>query len=343
MVGERSLVRRVLAHAVSAILLATPALSPAQGLRVTAIDTRQVPLLDGIAPGDSIGRLRFLGMLALPSLTIDGTRFAQLSDLAWDDDQGVLYAVSDKGGLFGLRPVFHDGILTGLELIGSARLEEPGSDKPERGRRTDAEGMDIRNGRNGRRGDAELVISFERFPRITGFRPDGRFVRDYPLPGALKDRSAYRSANRMLEAVCLDSLDGYITISEVPLHNERPGFTRLFSESGKTWLYPVETNMRVASLVCLEDHSVLVLERDFGRIVGRTLISIKRAILPENPTSAAPVHTETLVTMDSANGFQIDNFEGMTRHRGNRYFLISDDNDLFIQRTLLLYVELPHP
>lgn len=333
--------RSVLAHILGALLLAMLTAAPAQNIRVTAIDSRQVPLLDGISPGDYIGRMRFLGMLALPSLTVNGIRFAQLSDLAWDNDEGVLYAISDKGGLFSLRPVFSNEILTGIELLGSARLEERGSDKPARGRRTDAEGMDIRNGRNGRKGDAELMVSFERFPRIIGFRSDGQFLSEYPLPDALKDRTAYQSANRMLEAVCLDPVHGYITVPEVPLNNEPPNLTRLFSGSGKTWPYPVEANMRVASIECLGGHNVLILEREFGRIVGRTAITIKHTKLPLLPASGAPVHTEMLITMNSAKGFQIDNFEGMTRHRGNRYFLISDDNDLFIQRTLLLYVELP--
>ncbi len=49
---------------------------------------------------------------------------------------------------------------------------------------------------------------------------------------------------------------------------------------------------------------------------------------------------ETAVVLDSGKGHQIDNFEGLARHRGNRFFLVSDDNDLFLQRSLLMYFEL---
>jgi hypothetical protein len=49
---------------------------------------------------------------------------------------------------------------------------------------------------------------------------------------------------------------------------------------------------------------------------------------------------ETVALMDTAQGYQIDNSEGLTRHKGNRFFMVSDNNDLFVQRTLLLYFEL---
>lgn len=32
--------------------------------------------------------------------------------------------------------------------------------------------------------------------------------------------------------------------------------------------------------------------------------------------------------------------KGPTRYKGNRFFVVSDNNDLFVQRTLLLYFEL---
>jgi hypothetical protein len=46
------------------------------------------------------------------------------------------------------------------------------------------------------------------------------------------------------------------------------------------------------------------------------------------------------VTLDAGMGHRVDNFEGLSRHRGNHFFMVSDDNDLFVQQTLLLYFEL---
>ena len=304
------------------------------------IDSRRVPLTAQLQPGEGIAGIRFLGMLALPSLTVNGIRFTQLSDLAWDDDDGVLYAVSDKGALFHLRPRFENDVLIGIDMLRAVRLQELNSAKPLRGRRIDAEGMDIRNSRNGRRGDAELVISFERFPRVIAYRPDGRALREYPLPEALANPADYQRGNRMLEAVCLDSRLGYVTTPETPLNNERTGFTHLYSRTGEKWLYSIKPGMRISSLECLGGRRILVLERDFGRVVGHAVVALKLAGLPADPSPDTPVAAQTVITMDAAKGFRIDNFEGLTRHRGNRFFLVSDDNDLFVQRTLLLHFEI---
>src|SRR3989338_183772 len=86
------------------------------------LETRSVVLADTIKTGDRIGRIRFLGMLTLPDITRGGVRLSQLSGLAWDDDDGILYAISDKGGLFHLRPEFNGNILTGLRLLQAMAL-----------------------------------------------------------------------------------------------------------------------------------------------------------------------------------------------------------------------------
>ena len=94
----------------TALLLAVP--SHAQD-GVRTLETRPVLLTEQPGGAQAIGRLRALGMLELPDITVDGLRFSQLSGLAWDDDDGILYANSDKGALFHLRPVLRDGKLAG--------------------------------------------------------------------------------------------------------------------------------------------------------------------------------------------------------------------------------------
>jgi hypothetical protein len=68
-------------------------------------------------------------------------------------------------------------------------------------------------------------------------------------------------------------------------------------------------------------------------------VAIKRVRLSHAPADTT-LAVETLVNLDTGKGFQIDNFEGIARHQGKRFFLISDNNDFFLQRTLLLYFEL---
>ena len=306
----------------------------------TVLETRSVALSENIKVGDRIDHIRFLGMLQLPNPKVDGMRFSQLSGLAWDDDDGILYAISDKGFLFHLQPVFENGVLTGVKLLKAIHLRELGSGKPLKGTRADCEGLDILHGRNGRKGDAELIISFERFPRIVRYRPDGYAIEELPLPAPLNDAKMYQDSNKMLESVCADSKLGVLTVPEVPLKGERQGVTRIFSLDGKSWIYPLPTGNRISALECLGNYRVMALESNFSGVLGRLEVFLKLATLSPGGSPTEPVPVETAVALDTGKGHQIDNFEGLARHRGKRFFLVSDDNDLFIQRSLLMYFEL---
>lgn len=310
-------------------------LLPAQ----TDLETRQVTLSRNLKVGDRTGHLHFLGMLELPDITHDGVRLSQLSGLAWDDDEGILYTLSDKGGLFHLQPQFRDGKLTGAKLLRSLTLREPGTDKPLRGWRIDAEGLDIVNGRNGRKGDAELIVSMERVPQITRYRPDGYAIARLTPPAPINDAGAFRSPNKLLEAVCRDSAHGVLTMPEVPLTNERQGYNRIFSLDGPSWYYPVAPGDRITAMECLGDGAVMVLHQNYQNPLGRIVTTLKRVRLTSG-SSNQNLTPETIVALDNEQGFQIDNFEGLTRHKGNRYFMVSDNNDIFIQRSLLMYFEL---
>ena len=324
-----------------ALLLACLAASAAEP-RYVSLHANPVPLADDINPGDRVGRLRFLGMLVIPTTTVRGLRFSQISDLAWDDDDGVLYAISDKGALFHLRPVFDGEQLIDVQLHRAVALRDPHTDEPLQGRRADTEGLDVVRGRNGRRQDAELLVSFERSPRVGRYHPDGRALTELSVPAPLNEPRHYVDGNKMLEAMCVDDTLGILTAPEAPLRNEASGLTRIVSLSGRWWHYPVENANRVVGMACVGDGTVLVLERDYGRVLWRSLVALKRVQLTAG-NAGAVLKPETIAVLNTSDGFQIDNFEGITRHRGNRFFLVSDNNDLFIQRTLLLYVELLDP
>ncbi len=286
---------------------------------------------------DQVGRIRVLGMLELPSLTVDGHRFAQLSDLAWDEDEELLYAISDKGALFWLRPLFTRGRLTGVTLIKAVALDAPGQ-KTVKGYRADSEGMDILHGSNGRKGDSELLISFERYPRVARHRPDGRWLGDRNLPASLADTKNYVEPNKGLEALTIHPAFGILTAPEAPFKGEARGYTHIFSLDGRAWRYPLAPNHHIVALQALDQRRLLILERDYRSLLGGIRIALRRVALPiKDDTTLAP---ETLVELSTNDGHAIDNFEGLAAHRGQRYFLISDNNDIFLQRTLLLYIEI---
>jgi len=50
--------------------------------------------------------------------------------------------------------------------------------------------------------------------------------------------------------------------------------------------------------------------------------------------------SETLAKLDSADGWRLDNSEGLTRVDKNRYLMVSDDNENIFQKTLLVLFEI---
>jgi hypothetical protein len=327
-------------HMLLAVFLAGPLPAVAAATdALPAINAKAVEFSPALHNGVRTGDIRILGLLELPSSTVNGVRFAELSDLAWDDDDGVLYAVSDQGSLFWLKPVFTREYLTDVRLLKATQLKELRDGKGVRWKRTDAEGMDILKGRNGRKRDAELVISFEREPRILRYRTDGTAISQHTLQAPLDSVGNYAGANKALEAVCSDPDRGLLTAPELPLRSERAGYTRIFDMTGKSWYYPVTANGGIVAMDCPGNGELLVLERDYMTAMVHTIITLKRARLA-GTAPGATLETRTLMRLDRDQGIHLDNFEGLTHHRGNRYFMVSDNNDVFLQRTLLLYFEI---
>ena len=293
---------------------------------------------DPAAMADS-GGVRVRDAFILPTRTIGGLRFAELSDLAWDEDDGVLYAVSDKGMLFTLGIEFSNDHIHGVRVLAGHRLRDARG-RPVKGKDYDSEGLTILNGHNGKNGDAELLVSFEHNTRIARYRPDGTWLADLPLPPAWRNASRYRSPNKTLEGICIDTQGTIFTGPELPAHDAAPGTNDLFALDGRTWHYRSEGHYGLTALACIGPRTLLLLEREFSTASLRVRIRLRRLQLPAAPDDAV-LEPTVLSEFDSHKGFQLDNFEGLAHHRGDRYFMVSDDNDMFLQRTLLWYVEIP--
>ena len=301
-----------------------------------------VPLSQRVAVGDRYMGIRLLGVLRLPQVAVNGLPLHELSGLAWDEDAGLLYAVSDKGLLFHLRPVFSDDRLSDVQFVTAYPLRDADG-RPLRGFFADAEDLAIINGDNGIPNDSQLIISFEARARIARYSPSGQWLNDEPLPTPLQDSAAYANSNKALEAVTLDPRWGLLTGPEQPLHGEAPGVVPIYAQNGRRWLYPLHS-APASSLVAMEslpDGSLLTLERAFVSLTRPFVISLRRTRLLADQTL---LKVENVAVFDTSDGWLLDNFEGLTRHRDHRFFMVSDDNTNPLQSTLLVYFELlPEP
>lgn len=297
-----------------------------------------ISLADQVSVGEAYAGIRLLGALRLANTQIKGLRLCGLSGLAWDEDEGLLYAISDIGGLFHLRPEFDtQGYLTGIQPVAAYPLRDA-LDRPVRAPYDDSEGLALRNGDNQISGDSELLVSFEVKPRIARYSPDGQWKGEERLPALLRDPRNYPNNNRALEAITLDPRWGVLVGNEAPLKNDPVGQIRISRLDGGFWRYPLG-NAPGSALVAMEalpEGSLLTLERAFVAPLRPLIISLRRTEQPISEKDALLQVTD-LAAFDSSQGWLMDNFEGLTRYRDRRFFMISDDNCNAWQSTLLVH------
>ena len=275
-----------------------------------------------------------LAIANLPNVTIDGFKIHELSGLTWDEDEDLLYALSDNGYVLHLRPVFENNNLIDVLFIKGHSLRNK-NNRPLRYKDSDSEGIAVKNGNNGVQGDSRLIICFERIPRLIEFTTDGKMIAEIPLPAELADIRNYQSENKSLEAITIHDKYGIITGPEHPLISKPVGNALdIYSLNGDYWSFPVHNQHygALTGMTTMPDGNVLALERSYGGLFPATEITLHRIVLDKhNPKS------EIIYTFGPDNGLLNDNFEGITRFRDNSYFMINDDNNHPLKRTMLVY------
>ena len=278
------------------------------------------------------------GTLRLPSTwqggsSHDGTPLGGLSALGWDSDASELYLASDQGTLHRARLAFTDERLDGFTLLASHPLRDAAG-RPLRGDAADAESLIVEGGANGVTGDTTLLIGFEREHRLQRFTPDGRPRGPARRPPGLLGAEHNIGA----EALARHRREGLIVGLEGPPAGMPAGTSRLFApDSGRAWRYPLapEAGNGLTALEADGD-TLLALERAFAP-PAPLVISLRRVRLTDRPVA----EVTTLARLSSADGWRLDNFEGLTRLDDGRFLMISDDNFIMLPTTLLSCFALP--
>lgn len=284
--------------------------------------------------------IRLLGSLRLPGYPINRLTPRGLSGLAWDEDAGLLYAISDDGKLFHMRPILNKDVLTDVQTVAAYSLRDK-QGRPLIRPSADSEGLAIQNGSNGIAGDSQLIVSFEGHPRIVRYTPTGKWLKDEPMPLPLSELH-YKDLNKTLEAVSLHPHWGILTALEWPVDEAATRYVPIISLT-RSWQYPLyqAPNSGLVAMESLPDGSLLTLERAFVSLLQPLVIALRRTEIPEDPNK--PLKVENVAVFDTSQGWLLDNFEGLTRYRDRYFFMISDDNHAPLQNTLLVYFELLPP
>ena len=280
--------------------------------------------------------LRLHAVATLSKISLNGFKVSELSGLAWDQDEKLLYALSDNGYLLVLRPELSGHILKDIRLLAGHRLLDENG-KPLKYKQADSEGLAIEHGNNRRRGDARLIVSFERFPRLVRYRPDGTFDSRITLPAQLADVDRYRSDNKALESVTIHPAYGILTGPEFPLKDTESGTLNIYTLNGIHWAFPAhdKINGALVDMVSLKDGKIIVLERSYGGVFSGIQTTLHRITFNGQQIQADQIHTFT-----PEEGLFDDNFEGITHLDTNYFMMVSDDNNHPLKSTLLVYFEI---
>ena len=286
------------------------------------------------AAGTGTSAIRILDQKVLSYSRIDGIKFSEISDLAYDKTTKMLYMLSDEGKLFVFHAVFGTKIEV-LKPVAAAKLTKKDG-KPFKKWRKDSEGMTLD-------GKGRLLISFEGKPKIGWFHKNsakiGQRIKKYKTPAVLRDPRHYRSRNKALEALAWHPKYGVLTTAEWPLKRDDKKQQTIYALNGKRWHFKAEAEARsgVSAIEVMDDGNLLVLERSYTGMFDPFVVTLKKVYL--NQCRGGWCHTKTLLKMNSHKGWDLDNFEGLARVGKHRYVMVSDDNDNFFQKTLLIYFE----
>jgi hypothetical protein len=279
---------------------------------------------------------KILGVLQLESNPATNYRLTEFSGIAWDNDQQNLIILSDRGFIIHAKPIFNNNELIDIELLSFYQLEDKFGKKL-RHSTSDSEGLALINSKNNQYNDTRLIISFERKPRIIRYTTEGKFISNEPINNVLNDISNYKSSNKALEAVTLHKQFKVITGPERPL-NSNDNSLSLHTLGDKQWLFkPYNENYgSLVGLTTLPNNKIIALERIFPGIFAGISNVIHLITLEANS-----LKQEILLKLQPEDGYFNENFEGISWHKKNHFFMISDDNNNPFQRTLLIYFEIP--
>jgi hypothetical protein len=282
------------------------------------------------APKQAYTEVKILSHFTIPRTVFNGLTISEMSGLAWDEDEQLLYAISDQGRIFHFKLQIEDNEIKAVTPVFAAALVDA---KGKAIKLRDSEGLYALNTNNGKKGDTQLIVSFEHGPRIFRMTPQGVQTGTVPIHKDLQNSKNYRSSNAMLESVVYHPKFGFLTAPERSLKGQPDNLMTIYSAKRK-WsfmAYPAE-NSSVTGLELLPDQSVLVLERAWSGLFHPMVISLRRVDLTACGKDEL-CEAQDLGVYSSL--IQVDNFEGLTQIRDNLYLMVSDDGERDLLRTEL--------
>lgn len=273
---------------------------------------------------DKYMNIKILDTLALKFSELNGVEFNEVSALAYKNN--ILYALSNKGYLYHLKIKIKKNRIKSIKLVKAVELKRKNSKRFKKKYR-DAEGMVLV--------DNQLYISFERKPRVDVFSLNGKKIKEYKIVKKLKDIDNYQTKNKALESIAYSKKYGIITAPELPLTGEDDNLHVVYAKERK-WKFRATSNL--SAIEFISSNRLLTLEKSINRLTRKRVITLKEVNLKKSYKGIS--RTRVLAVMNSYDGWNLDNFEGLTKVGKNSFLMISDDNSGMFQKTVLVLFEI---
>ncbi len=241
----------------------------------------------------------------LDSVVTHFWNFDEISDLAYDPTRDALYAINDSAWLYTLEIRLRNDRIQSLRLLHRRKLKGKHHIPLTRKALADSEGMCFVGG--------NLLVSFERRPRIALYTTKGDLLYTIKLPKPLRKKRLYRDKNQMLEAITYHPRYRIVTAPEEPLRISPMRRHTLYSEKTR-WYF--EATGSITALETTPKGNILVLERKMLD-TNEFLLTLSRL----NPTRCENTFCKTQKILQLHTDA---NFEGLTALKGNRYLLVDD-------------------
>ena len=263
--------------------------------------------------------IKFLDSKELYFKGIDGIEIKELSALAYKDN--ILYAITDKGILIHFNINIKNNEIKKVELSQVFVLRDKNEKKLKKEYR-DSEGLCFLG--------KDLLISFEKQHRIDRYATSGIKIQNEKIHNDIQKIKNYRSPNKGLESVAYNEKYGLITAPEKSLKEMGEKQHVLYART-KKWVIPASGS--ISALEFMSKNKLVILERKLNELTRKRVLTISSLNLKNSKH-------KILGKFDSEDGWKLDNFEGLTKIDKNKYLMISDDNDSFFQKTLLVLFEI---
>ena len=251
-----------------------------------------------------------------------GVAFEEISDITFVN--GYFYFISDQGYLYKFFIKIKENKIKNLQYLDAYILKNKKM-RQLRKKERDAEGLASYHG--------NLLISFERKQRVALYTTNAIKIKKIDIHKDLKKKSHYFSKNKGLESVAYNEKYGIITAPELPLQTTSRKYHTLYAK--KRIFKFINNGESIVSFVFSGKDTLLVLLRDFTYLTGRRITTLMKVHL-DTCNKLRVCKSETLAKLDSADGWRLDNFEGLTSVDKNKFLMLSDNNGNILQKTLLV-------